>query len=159
MGFARHSLSDIVREEAASRGLSADRENLIRIGNLLRERHGAGVLAERILPRLGGRDVVDSIRSPGEVAVLRGLAHFVLLGVRAPLALRFARSLERARPGDPLSIEEFRLREQQEQGARPTAQQLAATLALADVVVDNDGDLAGLHREVERIVAAFLARR
>jgi len=51
LGFACHSLSDIVREEAARRGLPPEREHLIRIGNLLRQEGGAGVLAERILLR------------------------------------------------------------------------------------------------------------
>ena len=47
LGFAVHSLSDIVREEAAARGLPPEREHLIRIGTLLREEGGPGVLAAR----------------------------------------------------------------------------------------------------------------
>ena len=35
-GFKLHSLSDIVREEAAAHGLAPEREHLIRIGNELR---------------------------------------------------------------------------------------------------------------------------
>jgi dephospho-CoA kinase len=145
-GFAVHSLSDVVREEAAARGLPPEREQLIRIGNLLREQGGPGVLAERILPRLGERDVVDSIRTPAEVAVLRVLPRFVLLGVGAPAALRFERSRRRARAGDPETLEEFRLREEQENTKDPNAQQLLATFRLADRVLDNRyPDLAGLH--------------
>ena len=146
LGFALHSLSDIVREEAAARGFPPEREHLIRIGNLLREEGGAGVLAERILSRLGARDVVDSIRNPSEVEVLRRVPHFLLIGVRASVETRFRRSLDRRRPGDPETLEAFRARERQEQGASPTAQQLDATFLLADVVLDNEGDLAALHR-------------
>lgn len=152
LGFTRHSLSDVVREEAAALGLPPEREHLIRVGNLLRERHGAGVLAERIVSRLQGRDVVDSIRNPSEVEVLRRLPRFVLLGVRAPLDLRFRRSLARARPGDPRTIDEFRSREAQEQSDSPTSQRLAATFDLADVVVENDGDLERLHGALDRVV-------
>jgi dephospho-CoA kinase len=148
-GFRVHSLSDIVREEAARRGRPPEREHLIRIGTELRRQGGAGVLAERILPRLGQRDVVDSIRNPGEVAALRGRPDFVLLGLRAPEELRFARAVARQRAGDPESLGEFRERERQENTADPAAQQLEATLALADRVIDNDGDLAALHRAVE----------
>jgi hypothetical protein len=100
-GFTVHSLSDVVREEARLRGLPPEREHLIRVGNLLRKQSGAGVLAERILPRLGARMVVDSVRNPAEVTVLRRLPRFVLLGVDAPVEVRFERSLRRARPGDP----------------------------------------------------------
>jgi dephospho-CoA kinase len=151
-GFALHSLSDIVREEAASRGFPPEREHLIRIGNDLRERHGAGVLAERIVARVGSQDVVDSIRNPAEVAVLRRLPRFVLVGVRASTELRFARSLSRARRGDPTTIEEFRMREAQEQNASATGQQLGATFLLADEVIDNEGDVEKLQRAVDALL-------
>ena len=151
-GFAIHSLSDVVREEAAARGLSPDRAHLIRVGNLLREQGGAGVLAERILPRLGDRDVVDSIRSPGEVAVLRRLPSFVLVAVQAPLEVRFRRALARGRPGDPRTLEGFVSRERQENAAAPWAQQLDATFRLADRVLDNGGDLDLLCESVRRLL-------
>jgi len=152
LGFRVHSLSDIVREEAEARDLPPEREHLIRIGNLLRERHGAGVLAERILDRLGSRDVVDSIRSPSEVETLRSNPWFVLVGVDAPAEIRFARSLARARPGDPQTLEEFRAREEQENRDEAHRQRLSATLALADHVLINDGDLTDLHGEVDRLL-------
>ncbi len=151
-GFGVHSLSDVVRDEAAQRGLPPEREHLIRIGNLLREEGGAGILAERILDRLGRRDVVDSIRNPAEVTVLRRLPHFVLLGVTASVEVRFRRALRRARPGDPATLEEFRRREEQENSADPIAQQLDATFALADHVVTNDHGLDDLQSRLERLI-------
>ncbi len=159
LGFRIHSLSDVVREEAAARGLPPERKNLIRIGNELRERHGPGVLAERILPRLGGRDVVDSIRSPEEVAVLRRLPGFVLVGIRADVRTRFERGLARGRPGDPGTLEEFLAREREENLEEPNRQQLDATLSLADVIVDNDGTLADLHRALDRILGSVASAR
>lgn len=154
-GFAVHSLSDIVREEAAARGLPPEREHLIRIGTLLREHGGFGVLAERLIPRLGRRDVVDSIRNPAEVAALRRAPGFVLIGVDAPAELRFARSRIRARPGDPESFAEFTARERQENSANPAGQQLRATFALADRVVDNDDDLDALHLKVDALLESL----
>jgi dephospho-CoA kinase len=152
-GFVLHSLSDIVREEARARGLSAARAHLIRIGNDLRARGGPGVLAERVLGRLGRRDVVDSIRTPAEVAVLRGIPGFLLLGVDASVEERFRRSRSRARPGDAESLAEFREREAQENTSDPAAQQLEATLRLADRIVQNRGSLADLARAVDALVA------
>jgi len=154
MGFASHSLSDVVRDEAARRGLAPEREHLIRIGNELRREGGAGVLAERILPRLGDRDVVDSIRNRSEVVVLRRMPVFLLLGVDAPARVRFLRSLARCRPGDPVTFEEFEERERQENSSDPDAQQLAATLGLADRVVTNGGSIEALHAEIDRVLAA-----
>jgi dephospho-CoA kinase len=155
LGFQLHSLSDIVREEAAARGLPPEREHLIRIGTLLREQGGASVLAERLLPRVGTRDVVDSIRNPAEVEALRRIPGFLLVGVRAPAELRFARSRLRARPGDPETFEAFAARERQENSENPAGQQLQATFALADRIVDNDGDLDGLHAKVDALLLAL----
>lgn len=152
LGFALHSLSDVVREAAATAGLPPEREHLIRIGTELRRAGGPGVLAERILDRLGDRDVVDSIRNPAEVAALRRRPDFVLLGVDAPVEVRFRRSLERARPGDPQTLDEFRRREAQENTDDPAAQQLGATFRLADRVIDNGSSLDALRGSVRELV-------
>jgi dephospho-CoA kinase len=145
-----------VRDEARRRGLGEGRADLIRVGNLLRREEGAGALARRILSRLGTRDVVDSIRNPAEVEVLRELPRFVLVGVDAPVECRFARSTARRRPGDPETLEEFLARERQENTDDPAAQQLRATLALADERLENAGDLGQLQREVDRLVGRLL---
>lgn len=154
-GFRVHSLSDVVREEARARGLPPEREHLIRLGNELRARSGAGALAERILSRLEAPAVVDSIRNPEEVRVLRGaLAGFVLVGLTAPDEIRFRRSRARARPGDPDTLEGFRAREGEENLADPARQRLDATLEMADEVVDNSSTLEALHRRLDQVVAA-----
>jgi dephospho-CoA kinase len=155
LGFEIHSLSDVVRAAAAERGFPTEREHLIRIGNELRREGGPGALAEGILPALGQRAVVDSIRNPAEVEVLRGVPGFVLLGVTAPVERRFERSSRRARPGDPATLAEFVARERQENADDPTSQQLDATLRLADHVIDNRGELAELRARVDAILAAM----
>ncbi|HXV76018.1 MAG TPA: hypothetical protein VD788_06810, partial [Candidatus Polarisedimenticolaceae bacterium] len=152
-GFAVHSLSDVIREVAAERGLPPLREHLIRIGNELRRGGGAGALAVAIRPRLGRRDVVDSIRNPAEVEVLRTIPGFVLVGVRAPIELRFERSRVRGRPGDPESLAQFASREAQENTDDPDAQQLRATFLLADEVLDNQGDLSALHHAIDELLS------
>jgi dephospho-CoA kinase len=154
-GFEIHSLSDIVREEALARGLTARREHLIRIGNELRERKGPGILAERIISRLGDRNVIDSVRNPEEVRVLRTLPRFVLLGIWAPVEVRFSRALTRARAGDPATLEEFEARERQENSSDPNAQQLDETFDMADSVLTNDGDLEMFHGALERFIAEY----
>ena len=157
LGFNYHSLSDVVREEARRRGLPPTRENLIRLGNNLRRRLGPGVLARRVARRLRGRDVVDSIRNPSEVEVLRGKRGFVLLGVDAPRRLRYLRSLRRGRPGDATSFREFVDKERRENSRRGSAQQLSRTLALADLKLTNDSSLRALETRVRRVMAALIA--
>ena len=153
LGFAYHSLSDVVREEARRRGRSEGRDDLIRTGNELRKEGGPGALAEGILPRLRDRDVVDSIRNPSEVAVLRRLKGFLLLGVDAPPAVRFERARRRTGRGDAVqSLEAFLQKEAEENGADPAAQQLAATFLLADRIIRNDGTLEEFSRRLKALV-------
>ena len=120
-----------------------------------RQRCGTLLLAERLLGRLGDRDVVDSIRNPAEVGVLRTIPEFVLLGVRAPAELRFARSRSRARPGDPATFDAFLAREAQENSRNPAGQQLQATFALADRIVDNGAGLPELHVQLDEVLRSL----
>jgi len=151
-GFTYHSLSDVLRDELLEAGREPSRDNLIEAGNALRAAGGAGVLAERVRRRLGGRDLVDSIRNPAEVEVLRGEAGFVLIGVEAPVEVRFARARRRGRPGDGPTLADFEAREARENSADPSRQQLARTFAMADHTLINDGTLEELHRKVDGLV-------
>lgn len=151
-GYRCRSLSDVIREEARRRGQEPVRAVLIALGTELRETLGPAALAELILPQLEPPALVDSIRNPAEVEVLRRLPGFVLLAVEAPVQVRFERCVDRARPGDPATLDEFRSREAQENTSNPAAQQLAATAALADAVVRNEGSLEELGAEVEGIL-------
>src|SRR5262245_46584251 len=155
-GFAYHSLSDVLREEMERRHLPPTRENLIALGNELRAAGGPGVLAEMVRQRLGSRDVVDSIRNPAEVEVLRRVPGFTLIGVDAPIEVRFNRAKKRARPGDGLTLEEFREKEARENSPDPARQQLAATFALADHEVGNGGSLDQLRGKVDLLITGLL---
>jgi dephospho-CoA kinase len=162
-GFTLHSLSDIVRESAAERSLEMSRDNLIAVGVRLRVEEGPGVLAARILPRLEGRAVVDSIRGPAEVARLRTLPRFILLGIDAPVNVRFERAVKRGRLGDGATLEEFIRKEERENSEAETGQQLRRTLALADRVIRNDGTLDDLRASIDKalteIETALATRR
>jgi dCMP deaminase len=158
LGFEYHSLSDVLREELASRGVRESREALTELGNALRQQDGPAALALRIAPRLqdGGRHIVDSIRNPAEVEVLRAVPGFYMIGVDADPRVRFARLVERARQGDPTSFEQFAALEERETSSTdPTNQRLGATWDMVDEVVSNDGNVA----ELEAAVTAVLARR
>ncbi len=145
-GFTCVSLSDVIREEAKQRGLSEVRENLIALGNELRERHGPGALAELTVARMqpDRNYAVDSIRHPAEVMALKkaGGSSFSLFHVFAPLEARFARALERRREGDAETLEAFIRQEEREfASSNAAAQQLLETERLADRRIDNDGTL------------------
>ncbi len=155
--FEAHSLSDVIRQELASQGLSETRERMIEAGRRLRERHGPQVLAERLAARfVAGRNyVIDSIRHSGEIAALRRHdPSFLLLWVDAPRELRFRRLRERGRPGDPVSEGDLGAFEAREaRGDAPGGQQMEAIEAAADERIWNDGDLDALRRKVDRVLA------
>ena len=151
-GFVVYSLSDIIREELAARHEAPTRENMIRVGTELRAAGGAGVLAERLRPRLGQREVVDSVRNPSEVAVLRRVPGFRLVLVDAPAEVRFQRACRRGRVGDADTLEAFLALEARENSTNPAGQQLQATAALADGTIVNNGDLEQLRAAVDRLL-------
>lgn len=150
------SLSDVIREELAEEGIEPTREHMIVKGRALREAHGEGGLAERLAERfVADRSyVIDSIRHPAEVEVLRRQGDsFHLIWVDAPPATRLERLRERGRGGDPTTAEELEAFEARELGsADPAAQQLLAVEALADTTVSNDGALEELHRSVQKVL-------
>jgi len=153
-GFSYFSLSDILRRELTRRGLDITRENLIKTGNALREKHGPGALAELALEalRTAKRAVVVSIRNPGEIEVLRRREDFILVGVDAPLEVRYQRARARGRPEDPDSLEKFMAQERAELEGTENQQQLEACFAMSDRVLVNDGSLEELYRKVEELL-------
>ena len=153
--FQSFSLSDVIREELARRGIEESRENMIEMGTELRAEGGPGVLAERAAASLSD-DVnyaIDSIRHPAEVDVLRACGRpFKLIWADADIQTRFQRLRERARPGDPQTLEHLRALEDREMGSRdPAAQQLLAVKELADFELRNDGELESLHQAVRQV--------
>jgi dCMP deaminase len=158
--FDPHSLSDVIREELRARGLAETRERMIEIGRALREAEGPGALAERLSRRLAPdrNHVIDSIRHPAEVEVLRRRSErFQLLWVEAAEATRLARIRARARPGDPESQEQLRELEGRELGSPDAAaQQLLAVRELAEIAIANDGSLEELHAALQRLLGRSL---
>ncbi|MBM4344214.1 MAG: AAA family ATPase [Deltaproteobacteria bacterium] len=141
-GYHYASLSDAIRRWLAEQGVEATRDNLTAAGRQLRSEGGPGVLAERTLRALpAGRPcVVDSIRNPAEVEVLRRSPGFWLVEVVADERVRYERLRSRARAGDAASFEEFQRQEEAElTSASAAGQQLVATAALADETLRNDG--------------------
>jgi dephospho-CoA kinase len=152
-GYARLSLSDVLREELARRGEPASRDNLIRVGNELRKRFGSDVLARRTMEKIGPGDraVIDSIRNTGEIAFFRRQEGFVLLAIDAPPALRFARAAARGRDESAGDLEAFKRKEEEERAGGAGAQQLGASMAAADRLIVNDGTLEEFRRKLEEV--------
>jgi len=194
-GFVYFSLSDVIREEATSRGLEHTRDNLIKLGNELRGKNGPQYLAEQINKKIkeqfkkfniknsiknnnlnnkkiinekkiksnkienknNGNNiefnfVIDSIRSPFEASELMANENFTLVGIDAPIGLRFQRMRERGRLGDARTVDDLKKQEQRENLKTDSNQQLDETFKLAKKIIINDGSLEELHQKIDELL-------
>ena len=151
-GFYYLSLSDVIREEVAKEGRSSTRENLIAKGTEMRQRHGPGILAKKVAEMMekDRNYIVDSIRTPGEVAELKKLPEFFLVYITADPKVRFARMKERGRESDPQTYEAFNKIEAIEMKSQEQAgQNLEETIKLADRMVVNEGSVEELRDKLD----------
>jgi dephospho-CoA kinase len=148
-GYAYVSLSGEIREELRRKGKAATRDEMIAAGNALRRRYGADILARRVMKKVKGPTVIDSIRNAGEVAFLRSRGGFILVAVDAPAELRFARVQKRGRAESASTFDEFTAKEKEEMSGGKSGQQLRRCLGLADLTIFNDGTLQSLRRKIK----------
>lgn len=158
-GFLHLSLATEVHNEARRRGLQTTGDVLQDVGNDLRRRIGAGVLAERSRPRMeslpeGAYLVLEGIKNPAEVEELRKWPNFRMVGIDAQLDIRFERSQERKRAGSFESFDDFRNLDGRDRGKEEPewGQQVDRCLELADFLIQNNSTLEHLHSRVEEIM-------
>ncbi len=149
-GYAYFSLSDEIRAELRRKRKEATRDNLIAAGNALRRRFGPDVLARRVMKKIKGKAVIDSIRNSHEVAFFRHQKGFVLVAVDAPVELRFRRVRRRGRAESASTLAEFIAKEEEEMAGNRARQQLRRSMETADIVILNAGTLEALRRKVEK---------
>lgn len=158
--FTALSLSDVIRQELAARGLPESRERMIEVGQELRRRSGPGAMAQALVKQLlpDRNYAIDSIRHPVEVEILRHCGQsFHLVWVDANIATRFARMQARGRQGDPKSLADLERLENRERGSDdPNAQQLDAVERVADFRISNDDSLQAFQAQIEAWVRANL---
>jgi dephospho-CoA kinase len=153
-GFKMSSCSDSIRAWLREQGMEICRENLIQGGRTLRGQGGGGVLAEMLLKANEGvpNFIIDSVRTPDEVIALKKKAGFKLIEVRATRANRWDRMLQRGRKGDPTDYDTFVAQEEAELTAKDSSgQNLNATAALADIIIENDGDIDALNKQLDQL--------
>ena len=156
--YVYHSLSDTLRDELKRRNLEESRDNLIMIGNSLREEGGPGILADLMISNLTSLEnhIVDSIRNPLEVKSLRREYenhNFSLISVEASPEIRYERLKQRNRAGDSSSWEEFLAQEKlEERSSDPNKQQIFETINEADYHIDNSGSLSELKNKIRKII-------
>lgn len=157
--FYYYSLSDVIRDELKHLGLEVNRENLIKRGNLLRQEFGPGVLAEKILKKIepDKNYVIDSIRNPAEIKILKTQNAFTLIAVRAQPETRFERMKKRKREGDPATLQEFLdLEKREASNENADKQQVLPCLEMADKEIWNDANMDSLYQATDQVLANLM---
>jgi dephospho-CoA kinase len=151
-GYAYLSLSDLIREELQKKGQEVTRNNLIKMGNRLREKSSPDILARMVVKKIKGKAVIDSIRNSKEIEFLKKQEGFVLLSLDAPPELRFRRVQKRGREESAANLQEFLAKEAQEMNQAETGQQLLTCMKMADFRIWNDGTLEELYEKLEKFL-------
>jgi len=151
-GYAYFSLSDIIRAELRNKGQEITRDNLIRMGNKMREEFSPDILAQTVMKKIKGKAVIDSIRNPKEVEYLKQQEGFLLLFIDALPEIRYERVKKRGREESVLTLKEFIAKEAEEMSTEEKAQQLQVCMKMADFTIQNNTTLQELHKKLERFL-------
>lgn len=145
-GYQVVRMGDVVRQEAAARGLVMSDQEIGGFASAERRENGPGIWAVRCVPMIGDRDtVIDGSRSPYELEVFRKELgrKMRLVAIHTSPSERYVRLMRRDRHDAPRSEEDFRQRDERELGWG-----LGDLIAQADLMIENEGTLDEFHRKV-----------
>ena len=159
LGYEVVTLSEIIKEELKKRGKEVTRKNLQDMGNELRKRFGNDILVKLALKKCKGKNlIIDGIRNVDEINHLRKKfgKKFLLIGIDAPLEIRFKRIRKRGRKGDPKTWKEFIKADERDRKEKKTyGQQVEKCLGKADFLLINDCSLKELEKLIEELIENF----
>lgn len=158
-GFTHYSASGFIREEIIRRGMTVDRDSMTAVANDLRREHGPSYVINSLYERAksaGGDAVIESLRAVAEVRRIKELGGFVF-GVDALPEIRYQRAFARGSEKDNVTFEKWLEQERAENNPDDsTKQNIFGALKESSVVVDNNGTLKELHKNVDTALAGVL---
>lgn len=144
LGFEVLVLGDVIREETERRGLEPTPQNIGSVMLQVRRDEGPAVVVKRLVPKIeAGRSqtlIVEGVRSEDELRELRSKFDVLTVSIHASPKTRFQRLVARGRSDDPKTWETFYERDSRELNVG-----LCRVIALADVVLVNEGTIDELH--------------
>jgi|Deesub1362A_J573_1020465.scaffolds.fasta_scaffold00089_27 dephospho-CoA kinase len=158
IGLTVINMGDVVREEVKRRGLEMKDKIVGKVATELREREGKDVIAKRCIEkvrRISGENVlvIDGIRSIYEVERFKKEfgEDFILISIKSPLEIRFERAKRRQREDDVSTIEELKERDRRE-----LSWGMGEAIAMANLVIDNTGDIEEFRKKVKSILEEII---
>lgn len=154
-GFQVLSLSDIVRDHARKKGRGLSRDELIQTANEIKAEHGLNYLAAESLKRISDTQVkhvaFDSIRNRDEVVTLKK-GGVIMIGVEAPLELRYERIKSRGGATDHVDFETFKEQDERESSGKSSGQNINDALMECDFLLNNDQEEADLYAAIDMVI-------
>ncbi len=159
-GFVHFSVRDFITKEIIRRGMPVNRDSMTIVGNALRAEHSPSYITDMLYiqaQQSGKNCIIESVRTPYEVAQLRIQPHFYLFAVDADPEIRYQRIVLRGSSTDHVSFETFLANEQREMTSTdPNKQNIKACMEQADYVFCNNGKITDLHREIEQVLSRIV---
>lgn len=152
-GANSHQFSTMLRDVLDRLYLEQSRDNMQRLSTMLRQTYGedvmAKVMAEDARKDEGDIIVIDGVRRLDDIKYLKKLPEFKLVYVEASIEKRYERIVQRGENSDDTTktFEEFK-----KDHERETELQIKDLKNFANIVVDNNGNLDELHKQLNNIV-------
>jgi dephospho-CoA kinase len=156
--FQKLSFVDkILIPELQRRNETITRQNLQLLGREFYLKYGDIKLTEWLLEGIdpSGKWIIDDIRYPTTANYIRLKFpnDFWIIGVRADIQIRFQRVLARGKEGK-ISYQDFL-----KMDSVPTEQQIEEVLSQADYFIENDGTLAELYQQCDKILREIFFKK
>lgn len=148
LGYRVRRMGDVVRAEALRNNVPP--QDVGRFAHEERQRHGYDIWAKRVVPLVDHPDtLIDGCRGMSEVSVFRKAfgEHVKIIAVHSAPSTRYPRLVKRGRADAPKDRAEFDERDRRELGWG-----LGETIALADVLLVNEGSLESFHAEARVVL-------
>ncbi len=154
--FSHYSVRAYLIKEIEKQGLPVNRDSMTSVANELRSKHHPAYIVEtlyRLAEQAGENAVIESIRTPGEIDFLRKQGDFYLFAVDADPKIRYQRIRQRGSETDHIDFETFVANETREMTTSdPNKQNLGKCIRMADFRFDNNGKVAALYADVDRVL-------
>jgi dephospho-CoA kinase len=154
--FCHFSVRSYLTDEILRQGLPVNRDSMVLVANELRAEFGPAYIVEQLFNTAiasGKNCVIESIRTAGEVELLKSKGNFTLFAVDAPPAIRYQRIFERASETDHITFETFLDNEKREMHSDdPNKQNLRKCIAMADFLFTNDTSIEELYKQIEVVL-------
>lgn len=155
-GFRHFSVRGFLIGQLTKKGMPVNRDTMTSLANELRAAHGPSYIVDQLFSQAGqsgGHAIIESIRTPGEIASLRAKGPFVLLAVDALPELRYNRIANRGSETDHIDFHTFLENERREMNSdNPNHQNLAECIRQADYTLTNNGSAEELYAQVDQIL-------